>query len=235
MIDNMIKTEIKHIDELDKASRIIKELGYEPDETMCDDRPDICLPSKDNRLIGIEVVAYSTHRYEESENALYKILNEYIVEKLDKKSNKRYEMGVSFTGLGIPTNINYKKVKEQIFKEIETLMLFPDSQFEGKYIESITAFENPGVEHSFIGPDTIVEYDDLDEKTLLDCINSKEQKLKGYRVMEENKTIKEYYLVIFFPTNEHAEVRGYKLPNSFETKYDRIYLVDSFNYINRIK
>ena len=38
--------EIKHIDELGKASRIIKELGYEPDESMCDDRPDIVLPSK---------------------------------------------------------------------------------------------------------------------------------------------------------------------------------------------
>ncbi len=36
----MTKTDIKHIDELGKASRIIKELGYEPDESMCDDRPD---------------------------------------------------------------------------------------------------------------------------------------------------------------------------------------------------
>ena len=231
----MSKEVIKHRNELGMAWQIISELGYVPDESMCSDKPDICLPSKDNKLIGIEVVAYSTHRYEKSEDALYKILNEYIVERLDKNSDKRYEIGVTFTGLGIPTNINFKKVKEQIYKEIDTLFQFPDSQMDFKYIESITAFENPGVEHSFIGPDTVVEYNDLDETTLMDCINKKELKLKGYKAKEENKTIKEYYLVVYFPTNEHAEMRGYILPNGFETNYDRIYLVDSFNYINRLK
>ena len=90
----MTKEEIKHRDELGKASRIISELGYVPDETMCCDKPDICLPSKDERQIGIEVVAYSTHRYEKSEDALYKIFNEYIEERLDKYSDKRYEIGV---------------------------------------------------------------------------------------------------------------------------------------------
>ena len=40
---------------------------------MCCDKPDICLPSAQDRQIGIEVVAYSTHRYEESENVMYKI------------------------------------------------------------------------------------------------------------------------------------------------------------------
>ena len=95
----MTKTDIKHTDELGKASHIIKELGYEPDESMCDDRPDIVLPSKADRRIGIEVVTYSTHRYEESENVLYKMFNEYIEERLDKRSNKRYEIGVMFTDL----------------------------------------------------------------------------------------------------------------------------------------
>ncbi|MBR1880028.1 MAG: hypothetical protein IJ804_04670 [Prevotella sp.] len=65
--------ELKHRDELYKSSRIISELGYEPDISMCCDKPDICLPSAQDRQIGIEVVAYSTHRYEESENVMYKI------------------------------------------------------------------------------------------------------------------------------------------------------------------
>ena len=108
----MTKTGIKHIDELGKASRIIRELGYEPDESMCDDRPDIVLPSKTDRKIGIEVVAYSTHRYEESEDVLYKIFNEYIEERLDKRSAKRYEIGVMFSDLQVPVGINYKKVKK---------------------------------------------------------------------------------------------------------------------------
>ena len=50
----------------------------------------------------------------------------------------------------------------------------------------------------------------------------------------ENQTIQEYYLIVFFPFNEHAELRGYQLPTDFKTSYDRIYLVDLF-YTNRIK
>lgn len=230
----MTKTDIKHIDELGKASRIIKELGYEPDESMCDDRPDIVLPSKTDRRIGIEVVTYSTHRYEESENVLYKIFNEYIKERLDKLSDTRYEIGVMFTDLQIPVGINYKKVKKQLFDEIDSLMLPNQPQMNRQYIESVTAWENPGVEHSFMTCDTVVVYDELNEKILLDSISGKEQKLKGYKTLPKNSTISEYYLVVFFPINEHAELRGYTLPETFKTDYDRIYLVDPF-YTNRIK
>ena len=230
----MNKTDIKHTDELGKVSRVIKELGFEPDELMCDDRPDIVLPSKTDRLIGIEVVAYSTHRYEKSEDALYKIFNEYIEERLDKYSDKRYEIGVLFTNLSVPVDINYKKVKEQIYGEIDNLMLPNQPQMERKYIADITWMENPGVEHSSITCDSFVVYDKLDEQTLLDCIRGKEQKLKGYKAMSENASIREYYLLVFFPINEHADLRGYTLPEVFKTDYDRIYLVDPF-YTNRIR
>lgn len=230
----MTKEEIRHRDELGKASRIISELGYVPDEAMCSDKPDICLPSKDDRQIGIEVVAYSTHRYEKSEDALYKIFNEYIVERLDKYSDKRYEIGVLFTNLGVPVDINYKKVKDQIYREIDNLMLPNQLQMERQYIADITAMENPGVEHSFITCDSFVVYDKLDEQTLLDCIGGKEQKLNGYKAMPENASIREYYLLVFFPINEHADLRGYTLPEGFKTDYDRIYLVDPF-YTNRIR
>ena len=227
------KTDIKHIDELGKASRIIKELGYAPDESMCADRPDIVLPSKTDRQIGIEVVTYSTHRYEESENVLYKIFNEYIDERLDKRSEERYEIGVMFTDLQVPVGINYKKVKKQLFDEIDSLMLPNHPPMNRQYIESVTAWENPGVEHSFMTCDTVVVYEELDEKTLVDCISRKEQKLKVYKTLPENSTISEYYLVVFFPINEHAEMRDYILPETFKTDYTRIYLVDPF-YINQI-
>lgn len=230
----MTRTDIKHIDELGMVSRVIKELGYEPDESMCIDRPDIVLPSKTDRRIGIEVVTYSTHRYEESENVLYKFFNEYIEERLDKRSDTRYEIGVMFTDLQVPIGINYKKVKKQLFDEIDSLMLPNQPQMNRQYIESVIAWENPGVEHSFITCDSVVVYEDLDEKTLLDCINGKEQKLRIYKALPENCTINEHYLVVFFPINEHAELRDYALPDTFKTEYNRIYLVDLF-YTNRIK
>jgi hypothetical protein len=201
---------------------------------MCNDRPDIVLPSTTDRQIGIEVVTYSTHRYEESENVLYKMFNEYIEERLDKRSDTRYEIGVMFTDLQVPVGINYKKVKKQLFDEIDTLILQNQPPMNQLYIESVTVQENPGVEHSFIGCDTIVEYEELNEKILLECINGKEQKLKDYKTLAKNSTISEYYLVVFFPINEHAELRGYTLPETFKTNYDRVYLVDSF-YMNKIK
>jgi hypothetical protein len=139
-----------------------------------------------------------------------------------------------FRNLEVPVDINYKKIKEQIYDEMDSLLLPNRPAMSRHFIESVTAWENPGVEHSSITCDTVVVYDDLDEKILLDCINKKENKLQGYRLLEDNNSISEYYLVVFFPINEHAELRNYLLPDTFKTGYDRIYLVDSF-YANRIK
>lgn len=230
----MNTNEYKHRDELFKASPVIKELGYIPDDSMCDDKPDIILPSINDRKIGIEVVSYSTHQYEEAEDALYKILDEYIDERLDKRSEKRYEIGVLFNDLSIPTNINYKQVKEQLYDELDDLLFYHQPLRDHLYLADVTAMEHPGAKRSFIGNDICVEYDDLNEKVLIDCIRQKERKLLMYKTLTKNSTIQEYYLVIFFPVKEHAEIRGYIPPDSFKTKYNRIYLVDYF-YTNRIK
>lgn len=230
----MNKEEIKHIDELYKASQIIEELGFEPNVRMCNDRPDLVLPSIADSKVGIEVVTYSTHRYEESEDALYKILEEYIDERLDKRSEKRYEIGIYFNDLSMPTDINFQKEKEQIFDELDDLLFFHRPLKNHLYLADVTIAENPGVNRSYIGQDTVVVYDDLNEQVLLECIKHKERKLKEYKSLEKNQSIQEYYLVIFFPLKEHAELRGYTLPNTFETDYNRIYLVDYF-YTNRIK
>lgn len=228
-----MKNDIKHRDELGKASLVISELGFIPNESMCGDCPDIVLPSVDDRQIGLEIVKYSTHRYEELEDALYKILDEYIRERLDKHSEKRYEITIYFMNVDMPTDINFKKAKSQIFDELDSLLLPQHPSIKRQYIESVFAMENPGVLHSFISHDTFVVYEPLNEKILLNCIRQKEKKLEGYKARAENSTIQEYYLVVFFPINEHAELRGYKLPESFGTEYNRIYLVDYF-FTNRI-
>lgn len=230
----MNNEEIRHRDELFKASRVIRELGYMPDDAMCGDRPDILLPSKQDRTTGIEVVSYSTHKYEKAEDALYKILYEYIDERLDKRSEKRYEIGVLFNDLAIPTDINFQKEKEQIFDELDDLLFRHLPLKNYQYFADVTIAENPGVERSFIDHDFFVEYNKLNEKVLLDCIKQKEKKLTKYKSLKENSTIQEYYLVIYFPVKEHAELRGYTLPESFKSNYNRIYLVDDC-FTNRIK
>ncbi len=230
----MNKKTSKQIDELRKATLIIKEMGYTPDINMCSDAPDILIPSHQNREIGIEVVDYSTRKYEEAESALHKILDEYIDEILDKKSDKRYEIGVFMKNLGVPIHINYKKQKKQLFQELNNLIFHETNSENMSYIEDIVLMENPGVPRSFISNDIVIEYRPLDESTLFECINQKELKLRNYRLRIENKKIKEYYLAIYFPMNEGAELRNYTLPGNFTTQYDRIYLVDDF-YLNRIK
>ncbi len=220
--------------ELLYATSVIKELGYVPDEDMCGDAPDIVLPSVDDRQIGIEVVFYSTQKHEEAENALNQILGDYIEDVLDRKTVTRYEIGVLFYNLEIPVHVNFKQAKEELFKELNSFFFPQPVPVERKYIADLTAMENPDAEHSFIGCDKVVAYDQLNEKVLLECINKKEEKLSAYKNRLENKAIRQFFLVIYFSFNEHAELRGYKLPGGFETKYDRIYLVDSF-FINRIK
>lgn len=49
----------KQENELLKISPLIRSLGYTPNFNMCGDKPDICLPSFENKEIGIEVTEYA--------------------------------------------------------------------------------------------------------------------------------------------------------------------------------
>ena len=138
-----------------------------------------------------------------------------------------------FMDLHFQTNVNYKKIKQQIFDELDNVILPNQPWMERQYIADVVMMENPGASRSFITCDKVVEYDDLNEQVLLDCIANKGQKLKEYKALPKNSNIQEYYLVVYFPFNEHAEIRNYTLPESFTTEYNRIYLADGF-YINRI-
>jgi hypothetical protein len=53
----------KQENELLKISPLIRSLGYIPNFNMCGDKPDICLPSFENREIGIEVTEYAERYY----------------------------------------------------------------------------------------------------------------------------------------------------------------------------
>ena len=230
----MNKNEHKRNKELYYASNVVRNLGFKPNKSMCADCPDIILPSATNRKIGVEVVTYSTQCHEEAQRALQEILDEYVQKVLDQQSNKRYEIFVHLIDLAIPTKINYKKNKSQIFKELDSL-IFPDKQnVKCKFLEQVNLMELPKLECSHIACVETFEYETLKENVLLHCIKQKEEKLKKYKLLANNKTIQEYYLAIFFPIEACAELSGYRLPEAFQTEYDRIYLTDSL-YLNRIK
>jgi hypothetical protein len=74
MIDDIIKRK----DELRMVAPLLEELGYKPNLNMCGERlnvrPDIFLPSIDNRRIGIEVTEYVTKKGKRQKNRYIEFL-----------------------------------------------------------------------------------------------------------------------------------------------------------------
>lgn len=217
-----------------QAGKVIESLGYKPAMEMCDEMPDIVLPSIQDRQIGIEVIEYIRNDLAKTEDSIYKILRQYT-KRLDKKTDKRYYIDVDFPYEGMPTDIHFNSVKEEIFNEIDSFIFPNDIKTTLKYISDISITEVPGMEESFAGLDAqVYVYGETNEQLLLDCIKKKEKKLKEYKLLSQNQTIKEYYLVIYASILEHPEVRDYCLPDDFMSDYDRIYFVDYFE-IKRLK
>lgn len=231
----MKKDDIKKKAELYvQARKVIESLGYEPSMDMCAEAPDIILPSNIDKQIGIEVTEYLRSEMAKNDDSLYKVLKQYT-QRLDKKTEKRYIIDVEFAYGERPTNINYNSIKEELFDEIDRFIFHSDKGLQLKYIDDVSYTEVPGMNDSFasIGAE-VYEYGETDEKLLLDCIKKKEIKLSKYKALQENQTIKEYYLVIYASRLEHPEVRDYDLPKGFTTDYDRIYFVDDFE-MKRLK
>ena len=230
----MTRNEEKQRIELYKANRVISLLGYEPSFDMCIESPDIVLPSKNDKRIGIEVTDYIQSNKAIIEDAIYKVLKQYAI-RLDKKIDKRYQIYVTFKFEDLPTDIQFNSIKENLFEEIDHFIFPTPCEKKLKYIESVMLYEVPGITHSdvLLGP-TAFEYGETNESLLFKCITEKEKKLVEYKASSDNLTINEYYLVIYASMLEHPEVREYDLPTNFNTNYDRIYFVDNFE-VKRLK
>ena len=108
----------KKKDELQMAAPVLIGLGYTPDMKMCgervDVRPDIFLPSRDERRVGIEVTEYITPKKKESEQALYNTLKNY--EKHFNQKSKEHNIRrhgfitVYFKEDIDPYKLNYSKI-----------------------------------------------------------------------------------------------------------------------------
>ena len=64
--------------ELVSISPLLCQLGYIENADMFSDKPDICLPSKNNRQIGIEVTEYTYSKDEESISVVHRLLQDYV-------------------------------------------------------------------------------------------------------------------------------------------------------------
>lgn len=202
-----------------------------PNESMCSDQPDICLPSKDNRIIGIEIVNYTHSSVNENISSFNKLLQEYT-EYFDHRkkqsiyySQHSYRIKVWLYDGGYPKEPNYRLTKEKIFQELD-VFLFPKNTFiNNDYIASAEAEECKSMDKSTAEVIYVVQYQELDESLLLSYIKRKEKKLSYYKSFPENHTIKRFWLTICFPEHEQVEIRDYVLPTDFNSEYDCIFLI----------
>lgn len=216
------------------AGAVLNGLNIPEEKCISFDRPDIIVPKENNESIGIEVVSYRATGNAESEDALYKVLSEYGGE-LDKELKTKYELTVLFHGAELRSDLNYKRVKKQLFKEMENCRLnLPEKAFN-EYISSVEFYEVPNLEKTFVGMSAAFEYDNVDESILEDIISKKEEKLKDYKTLDIEYNITEWWLVIFFPTIEQTDFSKFQLTKELNTNYDHVYLAEPGNLYMTLK
>ena len=221
---------IKKKEELLISTLLLHQLGYEPDDKMSSEEPDIIIPSKDDGNIGVEVTKYLNETDSACYNNFQKILEEYAV-RFDekKKTDIRYNSHISYRirvflhGGFAPKIIDCRQKKQQIVEEIDNF-LFPHGEFNNDYVESVEIDSAPNLSHTKVSICYIGVYEDIDEGLLFSRIKDKDKKLRRYKQLVKNKNLKEYYLLIFIPELHQIDIKSYKLPNVFETDYNRIYL-----------
>lgn len=226
--------EIKHKQELNYITPILRAIGKTAEDCTCSDRPDIRLSFEDGSIIGIEVTQYGNGSLDKAHNAFYNILSEYG-KRIDTQSSERYHVDVLPYDLKVGPHIQYKKVKEQIFKELDYLRLGTTPYLYGfKYICHANFRVVDFLNESFISLLEVTEYDDIDKELLIKRIKEKNRKLKDYKEDPKNVDIKEYWLVIFADTKEGVDVQKVVLDFDIESDYSRIYLCEFSNCIRII-
>lgn len=224
--------EAKHQEERMIARLLLQELGYEPNALMSGESPDLIVPDRNSGKIGIEVTKLSLREDEEDFACFQDIIDEYA-KQFDKKkltsdlyqNNMPYTLRVYLHGAMVPHIKGCKRKKTQIISELDSC-LFPISgmTYDREYIACVTPWDTPNISASKATVSFVEQYRNIDEKLLYDRIGEKEERLKKYKIKIENSNIKEYYLLIYISEIYQIDIRGFKLPCTFISDYDRIYL-----------
>jgi hypothetical protein len=222
----MTAAEYRHQKELFQVEPILKEIGVSRNECICDDRPDIILPDYDGKTIGIEVVCYGEGKNTKNLAALNKVLSEYQA-KIDKESDKRYEIFVIKQDGEFPINRNFHRIKKKMFAEIDGLRNKTLDPFECEYIYSVSFLEVPNMIKSHVAPVHAFWYGNTDIDLLNRIIEKKNKKLAEYKKMNRPTPITEYWLDIFYPVDEETDFRKLSITEELsQNDFDRIYLTE---------
>ena len=222
MKENILKQRF----ELFSVRSVFEELGISLKDVTLRDRPDFSFIFEGSN-IGLEETKCSFNENAfKTESRLLFLLKEYRKE-LEVKG--RYGIEVSF--LLKEEIYNKSKISWDIFKS-EIDRLCEGEIFETEYIEEATI--------EFVPTETIKvrmysgrESQKLTFTHIRDIILKKEEKLKEYKLLDSNKKINEYWLVINVCENSFS-YKDFVLDN-IVSDYNRIYLVSSHEELRRIK
>ena len=228
---NDSKISEKQKKELYSIRPLLYKFGFIPDESMCDDKPDICLKSHDNKIVGIEVINYTHTELHKNINTFNNLLKEYTKQFDEKKlssehyKQRPYRIKIWMSDGNYPNETEYKKCKDSIFREIDAFLFPNGTQFNIHYIAFAEAVELPSCLKTKAEIMYVVKYEQIEETIILDCINKKERKLACYKRLPKNNIITQYWLAICFPEHEQVDVKDFSLPNGVVSNYNKIFLI----------
>ena len=228
--------------ELVCISSLLCQYGYNESADMCSDKPDICLPSKNNRQIGIEITEYTYPKDEKDFSALYRLLKEYISGISERKQNvalqkfskeKHYCLTVWLHGGSFPRISNVSRQRKQIIDELDRFAFPSHESIVNKYIATLEIEEitNPEVSESIVRIPYVEVYSQIDEVLLQNCIRGKEEKLREYKNIKENKSISEYWLAIIISDPIQIDIKDFKLHGTIKSDYNKIFLIKGIQCI----
>lgn len=226
----MSHKELQELKEKDALMPLLKELqipSYVPS-----DKPDARI-SYDGKEIGIEVVGY--HRSEANMKAS-SALNESL-KKYEKILNDRGERGKQVTVMVDEDQaVFYKKSDEELlFREI-------GDSIRGRNIDAFRRYVLFADADSILPPNdpcvvlrsgiAFCQHTSIEKLQVL--ITKKEKLLQQYKIMSQNQSIKEYWLVIHLSQDEYDYFEGQQIP-PMDSEYSRIYLTHSTDGVLLIK
>lgn len=221
-------------EELKWIRPILEDLNFPTDNGIFYERPDFVLPSNKGGKIGIEFTLCTGIVEENNIRAFNEILEEYASlfdskKEREKDSYNRLSCEIKiwlFNGC-FPSIEKCKKVKQQIFHEIDQY-LFPNQDYtDNQYICYAEARENSRLLKSVASVVYVAPY--VSYEQIENVIKRKERKLIDYKTCN-NSLIEEYWLVIGFPNHEPVELLRYELGFSGDSSYNRIYLINKYGY-----
>lgn len=226
---NMTQKDWKQYEEKHIVLPMLKDLGYSEDNLEPGDRPDVKVSLGDGKKLGIEVTHYTITDNKRIIPVLHDILDGYS-EHLSQITSLQYQIGVYFWGVEYPNEKHLKQYREEIYQEIDSFIPGHEQNLiHRKFIEDVIFCPSPGTP-THASEVVALEGGEVVEEVLLNKIREKETKLVKYKKDSKNNDVQQYWLVIYFATEEKTDFRKYTLPEDFQTTYDRIFLVSLYEW-----